>query len=456
MQKMKNNKINELKLYEFNNLKITCDIKNYKPLVRKAIYCLMIYITRTIALASDVCYRPNKIVYDSQKKEFTIPITVQYHNEEGDILTILNQRVKTIKNTILKIKFETNKLKFIARTLNQYNIDPFNLLQISYYIDNELELISEPIELKLPDVPNFTIKEYNYPNGNFRHLEYIDPLLLDYGLYIGLSKPFTDMGYSYNALHIYEHMMTMAWNKLDRKDMTDLNGATFPSGLCYLYNFHSTKKSLKKYAREYVKFHQLTKQKSYWEKELHDDLKRETIRTYSETQTSKNLKEFARTDPTVYESMIYNIEPFIKFSQDKYTILTVSPEPIKFKFDKYIPQINEDKVNIKERKYDFIPLAAIRNLNNLIIINKKDLTEEIYDKNACLFGVDSVALYTDDEMKESEIYNTVLLFILKSDINVIHEFMKNKTMPIDNHNFSDIDVYCNYGFESDFNDEISQ
>ena len=49
MQKMKNNKINELKLYEFNNLKITCDIKNYKPLVRKAIYCLMIYITKTIS-----------------------------------------------------------------------------------------------------------------------------------------------------------------------------------------------------------------------------------------------------------------------------------------------------------------------------------------------------------------------------------------------------------------------
>ena len=69
------------------------------------------------------------------------------------------------------------------------------------------------------------------------------------------------MGYNYNALHIYEHMMTIAWKKLDSKDVLDLNGATFPTGTCYLYNIHSSKKSLKKYTREYVKFHQSSKEK---------------------------------------------------------------------------------------------------------------------------------------------------------------------------------------------------
>lgn len=452
MSKLKYEKINEIKLYEFNNLKLICNIKNYKPLVKKATYGLLIYITRTIALRSDVCYRPNNVIYDSQKNEFILPITIQYHNEEGDILSIINQRVETIKNTISKIKFETNKLKFIARTLKQYKIDPFNFLQLSYYIDNESELISQPIELNLPDIPNFTIKEHKYSNGNFRHLEYIDPLLLDYGLYIGLSKPFKDMGYNYNALHIYEHMMTIAWKKLDSKDVLDLNGATFPTGTCYLYNIHSSKKSLKKYTREYVKFHQSSKEKKFWKKDLYDDLKRETVRTYSETQYTKGLKDFARTDYTVYSDMIYNIEPFVKFSQDEYTILTVSPEPINFKFDKYISKVKEDKIKINERKYDYIPLAALRNNNNLIVINKKDLNEEIYNKNACLFGVDCVGLVTDDETKESEALNTVMLFILRNNIDVIKEFMKNKTMPIDNQNFSSIDVYCNYGFEFPFDE----
>ena len=318
--------------------------------------------------------------------------------------------------------------------------------------DNESELISERIELNLPDIPNFEIKEHFYKKGNFRHLEYIDPLLVDYGLYIGLSKPFKDMGYSYNALHIYEHMMTMGWKKLSTKDMIELNGATFPTGTCYLYNIHSTKKSLKQYAREYVKFHQMTKTKEFWEKDLNEDLKRETIRTYSETQTTKGLKDFARTDNTVYSEMIYPIEPFIKFSEDTYTILTVSPEPIKFKFDKYLPDIKENNIKINERKYNFIPLAALRNTSNLIIINKKDLNEEIYDKNACLFGIDCVGLCLDDNTKESETLNTVLLFMLRSHIDTIHKFMENKTMPIDNHNFSSIDVYCNYGFEYGFED----
>lgn len=450
--KMSKSDIHEIKMYEFNNLKIICDVKNYKPLVRKATYSLMMYITRIISLASDVCYRPNNIIYDSQKHQFIIPITVQYHNEEGDILSIINKRVESIKNTISKLKFETNKLKFVARTLNQYNIDPFNFLQLSYFIDNESELISTPIELKLPKIPNFEIKEHYYKKGNFRHLEYIDPLLLDYGLYIGLSKPFSEMGYSYNALHIYEHMMTSGWKNLSSADVKDVNGATISTGMCYLYNIHSTKKSLKKYAREYVKFHQLTKTKKYWEKELYDDLKRETIRTYSETQNAKSLKEFARTDNTVYSDMIYNIEPFVKFSQDEYTILTVSPEPIKFKFDKYIPDIKEDNIKLYERTYNYIPLAALRN-NDFVIINKRDLTEEIYMKNACLFGVDCVGLYLDDDTKESETLNTVLLFMLRNKLELINKFMKNKTMPIDNYSFSNIDVYCNYGFECDFDVE---
>jgi hypothetical protein len=447
--------IHEIKMYEFNNLKIICDVKNYKQIVKKATYGLMVHITRMISLASDVCYHPNNIVYNAQKQQFIIPITIQYHNEEGDILTIINKRVEAIKNTISKLKFESNKLKFIARTLNQYKVDPFNFLQLSYFIDNESELISTPIELKLPKVPNFEIKEYYYKKGNFRHLEYIDPLLVDYGLYIGLSKPFKEMGYSYNALHIYEHMMISGWKKLNSANLKDINGGTISTGVCYLYNIHSTKKSLKKYAREYVKFHQLTKNKKYWKKELYDDLKRETIRTYSETQHVKNLNDFARTDATVYSEMIYNIKPFVKFSQDEFTILTVSPEPIKFKFDKYIPDVKPDKIELTERTYDYIPLTAIRN-NDFVVLNKKDMTEEIYNKNACMFGIDCVGLILDDDTKESETLNTVLLFMLKNKIEVINEFMKNKTMPIDNYNFSNINVYCNYGFESNFDDNLNE
>ena len=42
------------------------------------------------------------------------------------------------------------------------------------------------------------------------------------------------------------------------------------------------KKSLKTFTREYVKYHCKTKNPKYWKEKLLNDLKRETIRTYSE------------------------------------------------------------------------------------------------------------------------------------------------------------------------------
>jgi hypothetical protein len=440
----------KIELYEFNNLKLICDVSQYQPIVTKVTGSLFIYLTRLISSQSDVCYYPNSVEYSGSKHLFTLPITVQYHNDEGDILKIINKRVDAIRKTIIHMKFESNHMKFIARTLKTYKIDPLNFLQLTYFLNDGSELIYEPIELHLPDIPNFTIREHKYPSGNFRHIEYIDPLLNDYGLYIGLCKPFSEMGYSYNSLHIYEHMMTLGWKKLNEKDVLELNGATFPTGMCYLYNIHKTKKSLKTYAREYVKFHSKTKNPEYWKHDLMNDLKRETIRTYSETQSSKSLKDFARTDPSIYENMIYSIEPFVKYSNDEYTILTVSPEKIDFKFDHYL---NDKHItpNVQYRTYDSLPLAAIRNTNELVIINKKDLTEELYNRYSVLFGVDCVALCLDDYNRECEHLNTVLLFILKNKIDVIKAFLKDKAMPIHNSAFNNIDVYCNYSYD-DFDD----
>jgi len=433
----------QIKIYEFNNLNLICNVKDYKPIVYHVTKSLFIHLIRLISLQTDVCYYPNNIEYSGQTHQFKLPITVQYHNDEGDILQIINKRVKAIKKTISSIKFESNQMKFVARTLKMYKVDPFNFLQLTYSLNDGAELISEPVELHLPNIENFKITETRYPSGNFRHIEYIDPLLNDYGLYIGLCKPFNEMGYSYNALHIYEHMMTTCWDKLNQKDMIELNGATFPTGMCYLYNIHKTKKSLKTFTREYVKYHCKTKNPKYWKEKLSNDLKRETIRTYSETQDIKSLKDFARTDPSIYENMIYDVEPFVKFSNEEFTILTVTPEKINFKFDKYI--INEKyDIKLKKRTYDRIPLSAIRNVNNLVVLDKKDLTMELYNKYSVLFGVDCVALCLDDYNRECEHLNTVLLFMLKNKIEVIKDFLKNKTMPIYNSLFSNIDVYCNY------------
>lgn len=439
----KYDKLQPINILNFENIKIISDISEYNEICKNAVKLLLLLICKNISMLTDVCYHPMQPKIDDSK--IIIPVTVQYHNDEGKLVDIINKRVNVIKEMIENMKFENNKEMAIARIIKTYNLDPFNLIQINYNLSDSSELVNINCSLNLPEIPNATIKEVYYPKLNFRHLEYIDPLLLDYGLYVGLSKDFKQMGYCYNALHIYEHMMTCPWNNLDKKDLTLMNGSTYPTGKCYLYNVHSSEQSLKEYTIKYVEEHTKSKQKEFWTKDYYEDLKRESIRTYSETQAERSLKSFARTDPYVYKNMIYDYKPFIKFSNDSYTILTVSPIHIDFEFDKLEDKCKklEKCSDIEEQKFNFIPLTALRNNDNIIILNKKDLTDKIFKHNSVLIGNDCVGIIRGDNEKEAEENNTCVLFILDHNINDINKFMKGRVFPITNNGFNEIDLCGN-------------
>lgn len=440
----------QVELLTFNKLYLACDAQDFRPVIKDAIRLLLQNINYLICSSTDVCYHPNSMV---QKEDvYYVPITIQYHNEDGDVADIVDARVKSVQQMIRTMKYDKKPLQFAARILNTYEVDPFNIFILIYSLDDGTELITAPIELRLPSVPMPTIQEHQYRSGQFRHLEYIDPLMLDYGLYVGLSKPFEDMGYYYNALHIYEHMMTTCWRNLSKEDLIELNGATFPTASCYLYNIHKTKQSLKQYVREYVKFHLKTRDKHFWDTTLQPALKRETIRTYSETQDIRDVKEFARTDPSVYPDMMYNTDIFTKFSQDQFTILTVAPEHIDFKFDDIIEKTDVDmtRVHISPRKYNMIPLAAIRNSREFVVIPYDTYDEHIVDANSCIVGEDCIGVQLGDESHEIESLNAMVLLILRHTIEAIHDFLRMRVLPIDNKTFANVDIfysmtgYCNW------------
>lgn len=443
-KKLKNDKINEINVITFENLEIISDISKYNELCKDAIFKLMTMINHLICANTDVCYHPNRLKHDD--KTIILPITVQYHNDEGNMINVIDTRVKTIKNVIENMTFENNNELYVARIFKKYDIDPFNLIEIRYILPEGSEFISDNITLNLPDVPEPTITEKFYPNLNFRHIEYIDPLMSDYGLYIGLSKDFNQMGYCYNALHIYEHMMTCVWNTLDKSNLKMLNGSTYPTGKCYVYTIHNNPESIKSYANKYIEEHTKSKSEKFWKVDYYEDLKRESIRTYSETQHDRNIKNFARTDPFVYKDMIYNYEPFIKFSQDKYTVLTVGPKHINYNFDKLerSEKTNKSKASeISEQTFNYIPLSAIRNSDGIIILKNKNLEPKVFDKYSILLGNDCVGIVRDDANKITEEINTCLLFILDHPLKDITEFFKNKAMPINNNGFNTIDMGFN-------------
>lgn len=437
---MKTNVIKEE--YNFNDILLSISINKSNELCKSALIRLLLHINYMISLKTDVCYYPNKpkIIDDF----LVLNITLQYHQDKIDE-GFINKRIKEIKKLIETLEFNTNELKYIVRILQSYHIDPFNLIKISYS-NNENLLIDEYCNIKLPQIIKPKIKEYYYPKLNFRHLEYIDPLMSDYGMYVNLSKPFKDMGYGYNYLHIYEHMMTCGWNDCDTSKQTLMNGCTYPTGMCYIYTHHSTQKSLKEHVIKYVKFHQKTKDIKYWNIDLLKELQRETKRTYSETQESKGLKEFARTDPSIFKTdlMIYDPNIFVKFSNDKYTLLTVSPNKIKFNFDKLELETDEKIKTIteipKELTFDFIPLSALRNINKCSILKNFDVTKDLYDNNSCMFGVDCTGIYTIGVTDEIESLNKVLLYILNYDIKSIKKYLKSHVLPITNLEFGNIQL----------------
>lgn len=442
--KKKTNKINQINIITFENLEIISDVSSYNELCRISIMKLMNIIAHNICASTDVCYHPNRIKYNENDEIIILPITVQYHNDEGNMVDVIDSRVKTIKNTIEHMKFERNCELAISRILKKYNIDPFNLIEIRYVLSEGAELVSTNITLNFPDVPEPTITEKFYPKLNFRHLEYVDPLMLNYGLYVGLSKKFNEMGYCYNALHIYEHMMTCVWDKLDKSQVLVLNGCTYPTGKCYVYTIHKNEDSLKLYANKYVEEHNKSKSKEFWEKTYNESLKRESIRTYSETQEDRSIKNFARTDPYVYKNMIYDYKPFIKFSNEPYTLLTVSPKHIDYNFDKIenLSSVHHNE-SYSEQTFDFIPLSAIRNDNNIIILKNTNLNKDIFKHNSIVLGTDCVGIVREEKSRDVEEINTCLLFILDHDIKTIKEFFKTKAMPIDNSGFNSIDLGFN-------------
>ena len=77
----------------------------------------------------------------------------------------------------------------------------------------------------------FSIGVRLLPVGIIKRVARLLPLVNiqnNYGLVCDLSKNIDDMGFSYNALHMYEHLMTHCWDDIDKKNLSILKTNTYP------------------------------------------------------------------------------------------------------------------------------------------------------------------------------------------------------------------------------------
>lgn len=150
-----------------------------------------------------------------------------------------------------------------------------------------------------------------------------DPHVSDYGLFVDLSTTFDDMGMAYNALHLYEHIMTSAWDGLNARNQIMMNGATSTIGMSWIYAVLRDGKTLSQYLDASLEFIAKSRNKEFWSsKKITDSLKIETVRTISETRTERSSSMMARSDLHAYEGA-YNTDIFWYWSNRPFNILVV-------------------------------------------------------------------------------------------------------------------------------------
>ena len=405
------------------NLKIAIVANMTKNITtNSAIVNILGYINACISATTDINYHPNQICVIN--RQYILPIDLQPKFESVKIEKFKKESIDTITNTIKNAKFET--VLWYVRWLKHANIDPFNLLVLRC---DSLEI---PLELHFPETPEPTITETQYKNLNLIVRQIIDPLIDDYGFYVDESKKFSDLNYQYNALHIYEHMLTYAWNKLPRNNLITYNATTSNVASCFTYNVFKTSQNVKEYVIEYIKFKQNIKTVDYWKKELNDGLLLETKRTFSETIKDPNLTNFFRTDNEIYKNKIYDYNIFKYYASQPYLILLITPEPIEINLNEF-EQVANPELNNQQpppaKTFDYIPLTVLRNKSDpefLRIMKGTPGGSNPYNKY--IIGIDNYGFCASFK-KLGFMCNSLLVNILfDKKIKNVEEFLKKLSL----------------------------
>ena len=296
-------------------------------------------------------------------------------------------------------KYDWNKsekqVKYILRSLKILGIDFNRLCMIIYKSD----------DIDYNNFMNFSMPNFEYPklkttkllDGSTINI-LIDPYLQNnYGLVCDLSKNIDDMAFSFNALHMYEHLMTHCWDDIDKKNLSILNGGTYQNGLCNIYITTNNLSILPEFFYKFVDFYIKSREISFW-KENEKILIRERNRTISETLADKSFTSFARTDPIAYYKN-YDTNIFTTWSRDPFNVLLISDTDLKLDISNFnnrldikkLPELKEIEVN----KYNFIPLETLwrRDLGWFYVKRMKpeEIIQEFYKNkfSDLLYGIDN-------------------------------------------------------------------
>ena len=373
-------------------------------------------------------------VFPYNRKEFT-----------GDINGLIKERIKTLKTFISTYDFNTERkiIKWGLRNILIMRERLGDTKRPLFKIENretdtkETIDISKNVKLEYPKMRRYKLTDNSYIS--VLH----DPYTIDDHLVLcNLSKPFSEMCYQYNALHLYEHLMTYAWKDGNHDDEAYMNGLTVVNGISNIFAVLNTPEALMDYLNRYISFVLKARDRQFWI--THKDIIRtETLRTISETRAARSFSSPSRSDPAAYD-LNYNIDIFCKWSNDPFDILIITNADIKLDINKINAKIlsakrSDIRLNAPTGKY--IPVEALMDKNFVRII--KDTPDNIIKAlwhngfgniNGKLYGIDNYMSFpeTYDINFNYQLHGLIYMHrFIKNIAQFDEEFLRMNTLPHD-------------------------
>lgn len=244
-----------------------------------------------------------------------------------DISKLIRDRVNTLKHFLSTYEFDKERANilwyFRGLLIMRDQVTLRNKHQPLFKIENKDCNITEYVDVRKDmDIKYPTMKRYRLTDGSYISVWH-DPYAIDNHLVLcNLSKPFSEMRYQYNALHLYEHLMTYAWKDGDHAKEAYINGLTVVNGISNVFAVLNTNEAMMDYLNRYISFVLESRDKSFWIKHK-EMLRTETLRTISETRAARSFSSPSRSDPAAYDCN-YNSDIFCKWSNEPFDILLIS------------------------------------------------------------------------------------------------------------------------------------
>lgn len=379
-----------------------------------------------------------------------IPVTTRptiyipvFQYKRGDftenIEDVIRDRIKALKEFLSTYDFskERKVICWLLRCImSHFNKEKLQGMHNIFKIENretgikEYANINASIKLKYPK-----IIRHKLADGSCISVLYDPYAKEEYVTLANLSKPFSEMGYQYNALHLYEHLMTYAWHDMDHAKEIYMNGLTVVNGISNIFAVLDNPNSMLDYMHHYIDFVLKSRSPEFWNthKEM---LRTETMRTISETRLTRSYTTPSRSDPAAYDCH-YNPAIFCKWSNDPFDILLIT----NVKVDINTQAINAKILSTKIHKITLsmptashIPIEALMDKQTIRVIKEspEKIMEVLQKHDFCLipgrlYGIDNYMIFP----KEVDIdFNYILHSLI-----YMHRYIKHDTIKDDISNY---------------------